>query len=318
MYCLYCGNLLPSDARFCSKCGKSLIQTNTHAQNLAVGVVCPECGSPLRIVGQGFVCVSNICNYRYNVYPVTAKTTSSRTTNSVNTVRPINYAGKYGASIVKFKTITITDEGVNLNGTFIPVNEITGFQFKARKNRMTFYYGHLPWTGTGDTAYNKLFSIPMGNTYEGSVTRNGKYNFDSNTNEKTNLTFSSSDYSGFVESVWRLCSHRIMKKILEDLGRGSEVKISEYSSLFDTGVKMIKPRFFNKNEEYFYSWEDVRKHMILGYIDGKFTFEVDNVEYMGGHLSEQMGFLFHDNANILEEFLMYASKHRIYRLSELL
>lgn len=58
--------------------------------------------------------------------------------------------------------------------------------------------------------------------------------------------------------------------------------------------------------------------MILGYIDGKFTFEVDNVEYMGGHLSEQMGFLFHDNANILEEFLMYASKHRIYRLSELL
>ena len=277
--------------------------------NIAQGIVCPICASPLIIQGNGYVCASKNCSYTYNVSNHQTKT--SRSNNSQNTIcENINYEGKYGATLIKFKTIKINNYGVDLNGTFIPVDEITGFQFKAVKNSTTFV---TRWS------HVKLFTVPTGTTFEATITRNGNYDFrHSDNGDKTFLTFSREDYQGFIENIWRLCYHRIATIILNNLRIGKEIPVSHYCKIVDTGIFVEKPKLFGANEQYYYSWNDFRRFARIDYLYGQFYVVFTNIEWTGGYLSEGFGFVLNDNCNIAEDLLTYVKTHNITKLSELL
>ena len=305
----------------CSDCGtsysledaRSLLQNNTATQlhrdaKCVQGVVCPLCGGSLYEKDGYYVCFTKDCGYKYSL--INQEKINSNYVGKTEMDNPINYIGTCKTSTFTSKNIRVTNEGIELGGVLYPIESITGFQFKAVKHSTTFYYGRY--------ARVKLFTVPTGTTFKASFTVNGEYSFDC-TGDKKFLSFNKSEYGDFIDALWKAASYNIIRNILLRLKNNEEVSITDNNvTLLDTGIKVTEMNFFSADKEYFYTWDEARKHMLIKHEDGGLRIEFDDVKYMGGNLFFTLGMILNDNANILEELLTYAKNNRIARLSDLL
>ncbi|WP_444350559.1 hypothetical protein [Phascolarctobacterium succinatutens] len=226
----------------------------------------------------------------------------------------IYFEGHYGP--LRFNKIQISNSGITLGSKFYPTECISGFQYKAVNTSITYYHGFLPLPKDRDNAINKLFTLPTGSQCIGTITTYGNSAFQADGNKHI-LEFGKDTYKKFVEVISALFFVKISKNILMRLQTGESLEISPYASITDTGLKIEFFKLLGKNTIVFYTWNSLRQFMHLGYVDGKFTIEIND---KSRNLSQSfdIGYILNDNMNILESLLEYTMHHNIIRLSTIL
>lgn len=114
-------------------------------------------------------------------------------------------------------------------------------------------------------------------------------------------------YHKFIDCLWNAVAGKIIKNILENFRDGYDTGFGE--ELTDVGINYHEHKWFSKDIDRFYTWEQIRLNSYNGY------FQIEN---LNGDVLLSFSYMEHYNTHMLETILSLAIKKRLTKLSDLL
>ncbi|HPF23702.1 MAG TPA: hypothetical protein PK417_09500 [Hyphomonas sp.] len=180
------------------------------------------------------------------------------------------------------ETLSISPEGLTWKNQHYPLDSIT----------------RIRWGGTR----HSVNGIPTGTTYTIAFG-------DSRSVAVVELR-KDSTFSSFIQKLWRAVGVRMLIRILEKLRDGKEMRIGD-ATIRDTGIVLVKRKFFGSNEQVPFSWQEIR----IWSADGSLFIgsKADSKAYVS------LPYLEHWNVQVLEQAInLVINKPGARRLSDIL